>query len=283
MCRVLCVVCGPFRETVLRNHGTFADLIRKALSSSSCREVSTVEIDMIHLYNDEPLPDAGTYDAIIFSGSKFNITENHDWAVKAALWLKENILLDHVSVPMFAICFGHQLICHALGGVVDWNPHGCEAGTFEVTKVPNSPCCSTDPLLALTGLDQTFAVNAYHNQTVVQRPERSVCFYETAADKNQVLRHAPLVYSTQFHPEFTPELFRDYEPYLGFASDAMRQTFLQSLDHTPKAMAMLCSFTHLALSFASGKKVARPIGGASSSEAPTRPAVEVTSVCSVCS
>ena len=33
---------------------------------------------------------------------------------------------------MLGVCFGHQLLCHALGGRARRNPHGMELGTRRV-------------------------------------------------------------------------------------------------------------------------------------------------------
>ncbi len=42
----------------------------------------------------------------------------------------------HGGMPLFGICYGHQLLAHALGGQVDYNPAGRESGTIELELHP---------------------------------------------------------------------------------------------------------------------------------------------------
>jgi len=246
----LLVVCGPFRENILKNHGNFSDLVRKAITSRGV-DVSHVEMRLCHIYDNEALPEddaLGEFDAIIFSGSRYNVTENHDWAQRAQAWLRRNVLpeSDRVNVPIFAICYGHQLLCKALGGDVAANPKGQEGGTFTVHRKEGASY-EDDVLLRRSGVGDNFNVQAYHNQTVTVLPLTSKVFYTTPKDDHQFVRHAPLVYSTQFHPEFTPELFRDYAPHLSFVNDEAFQEFMASLKDTPHSMSLLATFAQLAL------------------------------------
>lgn len=325
--RILCVVCGPFRPTILANHGDFSQLLRTAvdvLSSDADPESPQVIRDhfdsrtsparppasweLFHLYDapvtvsttttttraagdDAALTDAvlaqwpnlADYDAVILSGSRYNMTEDHPWLPLAAEWLRRAVrereaFYSHrcdgdVSTtrsqrpppPILGICFGHQLLSHALGGAVDWNPAGRECGTLRIEQTSTlAPAASgprddahadgnphvldnhDDVLVRVASLPAAFDVIAYHNQTVTCLPKTSVCLFRSVRDRHQVVRHGPLVYSVQFHPEFSPALMQDYAPHLSFESEQERTAFVDSLRDTPIAKRIVGAFIVLA-------------------------------------
>ena len=49
------------------------------------------------------------------------------------------------ALPLFGICYGHQLLAHALGGEVGYNPAGREMGTVDLELHPHA---ADDPLFA---------------------------------------------------------------------------------------------------------------------------------------
>ena len=57
------------------------------------------------------------------------VSEREPWSERAAEWLRE---VAQRGIPLLGICYGHQLLAHALGGRVGANPQGREIGTVEV-------------------------------------------------------------------------------------------------------------------------------------------------------
>ncbi len=101
------------------------------------------------------------------------VTDHADWSERSAAWLRQTA---HAGLPVFGICYGHQLLAHALGGEVAYNPAGRESGTIELELQPQA---AQDPLFQ--GLPQHFAAHATHLQTVLRAPEGA-----------QVLARSPL-------------------------------------------------------------------------------------------
>src|SRR5690606_14699039 len=108
------------------------------------------------------------------------------------------------SLPMFGVCYGHQLLAHALGGVVDYNIKGRELGTQTIECLPDA---TGDALM--TGLPTRFPAQLLHAQSVTPLPPGAVALARSDMDRHQLIRLAPAIYSTQFHPEFGPEFMRD--------------------------------------------------------------------------
>src|SRR3546814_4405831 len=84
------------------------------------------------------------------------VTERRDWSEATAAWLRE---AAHAGVPVFGICYGHQLLAHALGGEVGDNPNGRKMGTVAVDLLP---AAADDPLFA--GLPDRFLAQATRSE-----------------------------------------------------------------------------------------------------------------------
>jgi GMP synthase (glutamine-hydrolysing) len=108
---------------------------------------------------------------------------------------------------LLGICYGHQLLAHALGGEVGPNPRGREIGTVEI----DLRAAAGDPLLGSLG--QHCAFNATHVESVLRLPPRALRLASNDADPNHAFTlDAPTrsVWGVQFHPEFDRDVIRGY-------------------------------------------------------------------------
>ena len=118
------------------------------------------------------------------------------------------------GVPVLGICYGHQLLAHALGGEVGDNPRGREFGTVDVSL---EKITRDDPLLG--ALPRRIRVHVGHTQSVLRLPEGAVRLASNPWDINQAARFGPAAWGVQFHPEFDAEIIREYlEHYRGVLS-----------------------------------------------------------------
>lgn len=121
-------------------------------------------------------------DGWLITGSRHGVYEDHDWLPPL-----EQIIRDIVSAerPIVGVCFGHQVIAKALGGVVEKYDGGWAIGpqTYD--------------------FDQgTRVIQAWHQDQVITPPDGA----QTVA-RNDFCAHAALLYpgkaySVQAHPEF---------------------------------------------------------------------------------
>ena len=74
-----------------------------------------------------------------------------------------------VELPLLGVCYGHQLMSHALGGRVDYLPGGREMGTVRITTQGDT---SQDALGAT--LPSVFHAHATHEQSVLELPRDAV-------------------------------------------------------------------------------------------------------------
>lgn len=180
----------------MRRYGGFPHWIRVA---AGLARDAAVAVDVEH---GQPLPSREGFAGVIVSGSGAMVTERLDWSERTAAWLRD---AAHAGLPLLGICYGHQLIAHALGGEVGWNPAGREMGTVELELLPPA---ADDPLFA--GLPSPFAAQATHRQSVLRVPDGSVVLARSALDPCHAFRWGASAWGVQFHPEFSATHMRGY-------------------------------------------------------------------------
>src|SRR5690606_11424990 len=193
---VLILHTGDPDDVLRRSHGDYAQMLRHAagLEPAAAR---IVRADA----GEQPLAPS-SYRAALITGSPAMVTDRAPWSEQAAAWLRQAAA---AGLPIFGVCYGHQLLAHALGGAVDYNPHGRELGTQTIECLP---AAAGDALMS--GLPVAFPAQLLHAQSVVRLPPGAVALARSAQDPHQLVRLAPRVYSAQFHPEFGPEFMRDH-------------------------------------------------------------------------
>jgi GMP synthase (glutamine-hydrolysing) len=180
----------------LKRYGRFPHWIRVA---AGLAERDTV---VVNVEAGETLPARERFAGTIVSGSAAFVTDRADWSERSADWLRE---AAHAGMPLFGICYGHQLLAHALGGQVDYNPAGRESGTIELELHPPA---FEDPLFA--GLPARFPAHATHLQTVLRAPDGATVLARSLQDQCHAFRWGEAAWGVQFHPEFATHHIRGY-------------------------------------------------------------------------
>lgn len=192
-------------------------------------------VRIIRVFDDEPLPPPDSNTVAVITGSWAMVSERLDWSERTAQWIRQAV---DAGSALFGVCYGHQLMAHALGGEVDYHPDGIEIGSKQVTLHGKD-----DPLLA--GLPDTFPAHLTHMQTITRLPDNAVSLATSAHDKFQLVRYGEKAYSTQFHPEITPAILASI---IHSRTETLHRTgecpdtLVQSLEETPVATALLTRF-----------------------------------------
>ncbi|MCL2899419.1 glutamine amidotransferase [Brenneria tiliae] len=146
----------------------------------------------------EALPPFEQVSAAIISGSWAMVTDRLEWSEYTAGWMREAF---HADVPMLGVCYGHQLLAHALGGTVGDNPNGPELGIQTVTLHP-----AAEKSLCLRHHPSRFAAYLTHRQSVLAAPPGAEILAASQIDRCQIIRYSDKVLSVQFHPEFNAQI-----------------------------------------------------------------------------
>ena len=180
----------------LNRYGGFAHWIRVA-AGLCARQIRVVDVTA-----GQPLPAPGEVSAVVISGSAAYVTDRAGWSEATAAWLRQAVA---AGLPVLGICYGHQLLAHALGGEVAFNPAGRESGTIALQL---HPAAADDPLFA--GLPATLPAHATHLQTVLTPPPGATVLAQSARDNCQAFRIDERAWGVQFHPEFATHHMRGY-------------------------------------------------------------------------
>ncbi len=219
----------------MRRHGSFAHWIRVAAGLGDDDAV-VVDVEL-----GEPLPTREGFAGVVVTGSGAMVTDKLPWSEASAAWLRD---AAHAGLPLLGICYGHQLLAHALGGQVGYNPAGREMGTVDIEL---QPAVGDDPLFA--GLPSRFAVQATHMQTVLALPDGARRLATSALDPACAFRWGERTWGVQFHPEFSTTHMRGYirarrDALASEGSDALAME--QAVRATPLARRLLRRFVAIA-------------------------------------
>lgn len=193
----LIVQTGTTLPALRARRGDFPHWFRCALG------LPRAAVDVVRVDVGTPLPDAGAHRAVIVTGSAAMVTDAQPWSEAAAAWLRE--LVRAGRTPVLGVCYGHQLLAHALGGRVDWNPQGREIGTQWLQCTPG---VRGDALFG--GLPPRFRAQTTHQQSVVAPPSGAQVLATSERDAAQGVRYGERAWGMQFHPEFSAGVMAGY-------------------------------------------------------------------------
>ncbi len=174
---------------------------------------------------------------ILVTGSPAMVTDREPWSERTAAWLAEAVAQ---SVPVLGVCYGHQLLAHALGGESGYRTQGRESGTFEVSLLPEA---RNDALFRR--LPDRFPAQLTHGQSVLRLPPEAILLAKSDGDNHQAFRVGRHAWGVQFHPEFTADIMR---AYLGIQAPALRdegqdvERLLRNVREAPIASGLLGRF-----------------------------------------
>lgn len=211
---ILILKTGEALEPVKSARGDYEDWIARGMG----RRVAAGDVEVAAVHLGDPLPDPARISGVVVTGSTAMVSAREDWSERAAAWLAGLVAAD--AVPVLGLCYGHQLMAHALGGLVGPNPKGREMGTVEVRfgeveaaggagRGAESAC---DPVSLLAPLFEpgVFRGHTSHLEAVLRPPPGARILASTDQDPHSALRYGPRQWGTQFHPEFDAEILRGY-------------------------------------------------------------------------
>jgi GMP synthase (glutamine-hydrolysing) len=224
------LVTGDPVPNVERSRGSFAALIRAALGEGIPAQVRVLDA------RRGELPSRNETHALVITGSPESVASRAPWILEAEARVAE---LVRAGVPTLGICFGHQLMGQALGGLVELNPRGREIGTVAVELLEQ------DPLLAPAAAP--FVANMSHRDSVTRLPGGARVLGRTALEPHAIVRFAPRAWGVQFHPEFDAEVMRGYieARQSQLAAEGIDPNGLEAAD-APDARSVLANFARLA-------------------------------------
>jgi len=168
------------------------------------------------------------------------VSHQEDWSEETAQWLKQAV---DAGLPVLGVCYGHQLLAHALGGRVGPNPNGRQIGTVTTKSLEAS---MSDPLLG--HLPQQYSSQASHSESVLELPANAQRLATSPLDDNFAIRFSEKAWGVQYHPEFSRPIMAKY---IHFRSKALCEEgldpdeLLAKTTDTEQALSVLQKFAGL--------------------------------------
>ncbi len=230
-------VTGSAVPAAARRAGTFADMIRATVGRAWPGPWSIVDAADDTALLPAPRDVAG----VIVTGSPARIADQLPWMVRVQHALCR--LVDE-EVPVLGICFGHQLLGQALGGLSGPNPHGREIGTVELEVLGDGD---------LLPAKRRFPVSMTHLDVVLRLPPGAEPLAATALDRYAAIRFGRRAWGVQFHPEFGATVMRDYiaalrQPLIDEGADP--DALSAACRETPESATILSRFAAHAVALA---------------------------------
>lgn len=130
-------------------------------------------------------------DLWVITGSKFGAYEDLPWIPPLEQFIRD---CRDTGVPMVGICFGHQIIAQALGGVVEKSDKGWGVGVHEYQ--------TTDWPEALGAKPDTIRLQALHQDQVTALPAEAKRISKSDFCENAAIWYPGFALTVQGHPEF---------------------------------------------------------------------------------
>ena len=196
MPHVLLLKVGRTFPEIARERGDYDRWFQQGLG------LADAELEVAHVCDGASLPARYDYDAVVVTGSWAMVTDREPWSERTAVYLRESV---ERGLPVLGVCYGHQLLAHAYGGLVGYNPRGRHAGTAEVAL---TEAAAHDALFA--GFESPLILQVSHAQAVIELPAEARLLATCAGDPHHAFRIGERAWGLQFHPEFDAAISRAY-------------------------------------------------------------------------
>jgi len=185
---------GDVPDELRRRHGDYPAMFERLLRSADPNLMFTA----YHVIDGELPESVDECDTWLVTGSRHGVYDPLPWIEPLKRFLRAAY---EAKVPIVGICFGHQLLAEALGGHARKSDKGWGLGVRRY-RIYRRPAW-------MTGVDDELALNALHQDQVVELPEDAEVLAGSDFCPYAVLVYRGNAMSIQPHPEFMTEYLHD--------------------------------------------------------------------------
>jgi len=188
------LICGPLPdEYVSALGGEYPEVFDRLF------DIEGVDATIVpySIYDGEYPEDIESVDGWITTGSPRFVNDDEPWIRQFADFVRK----AHDIVPFVGICFGHQMIAHALGGRAGRSPRGWGIGIRPTYVV--EPEAWMDPLL------DTIHLYSSHGDQVLSLPPDGRVLAGSPQCPVGIMQVGATTLGIQGHPEFTRAFAND--------------------------------------------------------------------------
>lgn len=233
--KVVILKTGTTYPDLRSRFGDFEDWFVRGLSSD-------LNLTVVNVAAGELPGRPEDWDGVVVTGSPAMVSDREAWSENTARWLATAV---ESRLPVLGVCYGHQLLAHALGGEVGYHPDGRETGTRTVERLPEA---ESDPLLG--SLPPRFKAHLTHKQSVLQLPPGARLLARNRFEPHQAFRIGDCAWGLQFHPEFSDAIMKAYlqvqAPDLA-EENLDPEALIAEVEPAPEASRLLQRFSELVI------------------------------------
>jgi len=181
---------GRINEAIASRFDRYPEMFRTMFSRAGADDRELITIPVV----DGVIPaSVDEFDGYLVTGSAAGVYDDFDWIAPLMAFLREAHAADK---PLVGICFGHQVIAHALGGRTEKWHGGWGLGVYDVALADAPAWMPADDNVRLIHI---------HQDQVVQLPDDAELIGSTSFCTNAMFYIGDNVFCMQGHPEFTPD------------------------------------------------------------------------------
>ena len=169
-------LCLPHKE--FEAHGPIGRMVRDWLAP----HLPEADMSILYIADGVPLPEVVSFDGYILTGSEKGVYDDTAWMKPLTAFLHA---LRERRIPVFGVCFGHQIMAEAFGGKAEKADKGFVVGARSY--------------LTDTG---EFAAHAMHQDQVTVPPPGARITASAPYCPVAALAYDFPALSVQFHPEY---------------------------------------------------------------------------------
>ena len=172
-------------------HDMFTELFQGRAYGKDFRFTTLAVVDDIF---PEHLDD---YDGYLISGSAYGVYDNAPFIPQLIDLIRQ---IHRAKKPLFGVCFGHQVIAHALGGHAQKWDNGWVLGTIDITLNHLPDWIKENDWI--DARNKTINLIHVHQDQVTKLPEGAQRIGTASNCKNAAYIIGDTVFAVQGHPEF---------------------------------------------------------------------------------
>lgn len=175
------------RPELVGEFGEYSDMVANVMLAID----PGLHIQVYDVYHGQYPSHIDEVDIYAVTGSKCSVYDQLDWIFQLTEFVQQ---LHQARKKFLGICFGHQMIAHALGGKAEKSAKGWGVGVQTYFATPAGQA---------QGLAPSFELKVSHQDQVTSLPEGSQLLAANDFCPNAMFKLDDHILSLQGHPEFS--------------------------------------------------------------------------------
>jgi len=192
------LICDHVKSQLQHEFGDYQDMFINTIIKANSG-IKNLKLSFYDVQKGQYPIDINDCDAYMSTGSKYSVYENQAWITQLLAFIQS---LYIAKKPFVGICFGHQLIAQALGGLVEKSDKGWGIGVTTSKIIKKHPWMT--PHLSSVNLVVS------HQDQVIKLPKNAQVLMGNQFCPYYMIQIDEHFLGIQGHPEFS----RDYSKAL---------------------------------------------------------------------